>query len=77
MAVITRRNAGLCFGMVLALACAPVNDEASGLAELEQAIEAFYASIESGDNDSRAEMFTDGAMMMPNKKDCIRSAHLM
>jgi ketosteroid isomerase-like protein len=33
---------------------------------LEQAIEVFYASIESGDNNSRAEMFTDGAMMLPD-----------
>ena len=66
MGVTYRRIAGLCLGLALALGCTPMNEEASGLAELEQAIEVFYASIESGDNDSRAEMFTDGAMMMPD-----------
>lgn len=50
----------------MAAGCAPVNQEDTGLAELTHAIEAFYESVESGDNDRRAEMFTDGALMMPN-----------
>jgi ketosteroid isomerase-like protein len=47
-------------------ACTPVNEEDAGLAELERSISAFYDAIESGDNDRHAEMFTDGALMMPN-----------
>ena len=72
MGVTTRRIAGLCLWVALALACAPVNEEDVGLAELEQAIETFYASIESGDKNRHAEMFTDGAMMMPDDGAIIR-----
>ncbi len=72
MSVTCRRIAGLCVGVALAMSCAQVNEEDVGLAELERTIKAFYESVESGDNDRRAEMFTDGAMMMPNDGAIIR-----
>lgn len=72
MGLTTQRTVGFSLGMVLVLACAQVNEEEAGRTELEQAIDDFYASIESGENESRAEMFTDEAMMMPDDGAIIR-----
>lgn len=66
MGVTTRNKSVLALVIMMALACAPVNESETGLAELEQAIETFYAAIEAGDKIRHAEMFTDGAMMMPD-----------
>ena len=62
----TRNKSVLGLVIMMALACTPVNQGETGLAELEQAIETFYAAIEAGDKNRHAEMFTDGAMMMPD-----------
>ena len=43
----------------------PAGDD-TGLASLERAIATFYAAVDAGDRDAHAEMFADGAMMMPN-----------
>lgn len=72
MKVSLRRSAALLAGIVMVVACLPVDEKDTGLAELERSIADFYEAVESGDNDRRAEMFTDGAMMLPNNGAIIR-----
>jgi ketosteroid isomerase-like protein len=55
-----------------ATACIPAAHEDNGLAELEQSIATFYEAVELGDKDAHAEMFTSGAMMLPNNGAMIR-----
>jgi ketosteroid isomerase-like protein len=66
-----RLGALLCI-LSSAKACTPATNPDNGLAELEQAVAAFYRAVDSGDKDAHAEMFTSGALMMPNNGAIIR-----
>lgn len=50
----------------IAAACAPAVEQDDGRTELESTIASFYDAVESGDKNAHAEMFSDGALMMPN-----------
>jgi uncharacterized protein (TIGR02246 family) len=51
--------------LLIAAGCAPER-EATAPADLEHAIDAFYAAIEAGDADAHIAAFTDDALMLPN-----------
>ena len=55
-----------CLVLLLISGCTQPADDDASLAALEQAIASFYAAVDSGDRDAHAEMFAEGAMMMPN-----------
>jgi len=60
------KTAVLLAALVAAVACAPAAEQDDGRAALESSIVAFYDAVEAGDKNGHAEMFSDGALMMPN-----------
>jgi ketosteroid isomerase-like protein len=72
MKPIIGRTAGFLLGLTVVAACVSSDEEQTGLAELDRTISAFYEAVESGDNDARADLFSDGAMMMPDDGAIIR-----